>query len=78
MKGFLSLSLICVVIFIYVAFVVGCIIWGFMVLSQQGIIGPIIVAFLAPMSFIIVPFLHSLAIHHWGGMLVPILLGSKR
>jgi len=31
-----------------------------------------------PMSFIIVPFLHSLAIHHWGGMLVPILLGSKR
>lgn len=78
MKDFLSLSLICVSIFIYVAFVMGCIIWGFMVVSQQGIFGSIIVSFMAPMSFIIVPFLHSLAIHHWGGVLAPLLLGSNR
>ncbi len=78
MKGFFSLILICIGIFLYVSFVIGGIIWCFVIMSQQGIIGPIIVAFLAPMSFIIIPFLHSLAIDHWGGMLGPLLLGNNR
>ncbi|MCP5006842.1 MAG: hypothetical protein GY941_23285 [Planctomycetes bacterium] len=78
MRDFLSVSLICIFIFIYASFVIGGIIWGFMVVGQQGVFGSIAVSFLAPVSFIMVTFLHSLAIHHWWGMLGPIILGSKR